>query len=200
MPQAVLVAALPSLVGVGGALIGSRSQGGANKRALAASAAAAAKAEAFERERAAVDDATDARVAAEEKHRWEVEQTNKAADKAQEDALLRDQLARQDYTDQLTYQKRVNLARLTGQAPPPPMPTRTSLNSVTSAPLTIGGLAKGVSGPMASRPAQASQMIAAPGASDPWALPPGVLPSPPLPPSPSDAARYPIRRLSGRGY
>lgn len=155
MPQAVLVAALPSLIAggaaVGGQVIGAKSQSKANNRALAAQKEASTRAEAFERDQDAKNRADDERRDAEDKRRWDVEQANLASTKAEQDA-------RQRYEDQIRYRKMVNIARLTGQPMPEALP---DFSGGRSAPMTIGSMSgkPPVSEPMMFAPSRANAMI-----------------------------------------
>jgi hypothetical protein len=170
MPPVVAAAAIAGGTQVVSSVVGSRAQSGANKRALQASEDAARRAEAFQREQAAREDADDARLEAEDRRRWDTEQANLARQQAERDA-------RQQYEDRLRYRKMVNLARLTGMPAPDPMPTFGG----ASADPAMATPVRQSSAPLMSRPSTANAMI--PQDFDPFAAP---------------AQRMPISRLSRR--
>lgn len=182
MPPVVAAAIVTGIAGAGTTAIASRASSSANRRAIEAQERAAARAEAAAKEEDALNRAEVARRDAEDKRRWEVEQANQARKQAQEDALLKDNLARANYEDAIRYGKMVNLARLTGQPIPERMPARTAALDVLSEPAT----ARQASAPIMSRPSSANATIAAPGA----------FPVSPL--SPEQPQRMPISSLVGR--
>jgi hypothetical protein len=141
------------------------------------------KAEAATREEEALNRADQERRDAEDKRRWEVDQANQARKQAQEDALLKDNLARATYEDQIRYRKMVKLSQLTGSPLPPPLPTRTSIDALSEA---APSARQQASAPIMSRPSTANAMMAAPGA----------FPVSPLSPEPPQ--RMPISNLVGR--
>lgn len=175
MPVAAV--AIPAIASVAGAVIASRQQTGSNKRSIAAQDAAAKRAEAALLEDRTRDDERDA----EDKRRWEVDQANQVRKQAQEDALLKDNLARANYEDAIRYGKMVNIARLTGQPMPTRPPARTAIDMLSG--LNTPSPSRAPSDPLMSRQSTANAMIAAPGA---------------FPMSPEQPQRMPISNLVGR--
>lgn len=113
MPPVVAAAAITGIASVGGNVLASRSQSRSNRDALAASERGAQRAEAFEREQDTLQRGDDTRREAEERRRFDIEQANLLAERTERDQ-------RQQYEDMLRYRRMVNIAQLTGQAPPPP--------------------------------------------------------------------------------
>lgn len=148
--------------GIGTGVIAARAQSGASRRATEASDRAAARAEAFERDQDEKNRADAARLEAEDRRRWDVEQQNIAAQKAENDA-------RQQYEDKIRYQKMVNLAQLTGGPRPEPLP---NFGGGTYQPQAQSYASPGA--PIMSRPSTANAMIAPPNAGpfDPFAAAP----------------------------
>lgn len=161
MPPVVAAAIVTGIAGAGTATIAAKSQSGANKRAIQAQERAAARAEAAAREEDALNRADAERRDAEDRRRWEVEQANLARKQAQDDALLKDSLARSNYEDAIRYGKMVNLARLTGQPLPPPLPTRSSIDLLSN---VQPAQTRQASAPVMSRPSSANASIPSPGA------------------------------------
>lgn len=183
MPPAIAAAAIAGGASIGTGVISSRAQTGATKRSLAASDAAARRAEAATREEDALNRADQERRDAEDRRRWEVQQANEARKQAQDDALLKDNIARANYEDAIKYGKMVNLARLTGQ----PIPERPPARSAASAFLDADSSpVRQASAPIMSRPSSANAAIAAPGA---YAV---------SPLNPAQPQRMPISNLVGR--
>jgi hypothetical protein len=154
MPPVVAAAIVTGIAGAGTATIAAKSQSGANKRAIEAQERAAARAEAAAREEDALNRADAERRDAEDRRRWEVEQANLARRQAQDDERLA-------YEDQIRYGKMVNLARLTGQPLPPPLPRRGG-GSIGS--LAADEASHTYGAPIMSRPSRANASIPSPGA------------------------------------
>lgn len=170
MPPVVAAAAITGATGIAGGVISSRASSGANRRATQAQQDAARRAEAFERDQDALNRADQARRDAEDQRRWDTEQANIRRKEEQEDALLRDNIARATYEDTIRYGKMVNLARLTGQPLPPPIPKRTAFDPASA--FTVNRLSREpVTGPLMSRPSTANAMIAQPGQMEPFMTP-----------------------------
>lgn len=171
MPPIVAAAAITGIATGATAIIGSRAQTGASRRAQAAQDAADRRAEAALKEDRDAEAARDA----EDKRRWEVEQTNLVRRQAETDA-------RTAYEDTIRYGKMVNLARLTGQPIPAPPPRAGDAMPASAAP----SRARPATAPIMSRPSTANATITAPGA---------------FPTSPLDVSqpqRMPISQLVGR--
>jgi hypothetical protein len=174
MPQAVLLAALPAVIG-GAAqavstVVGSRAQSNAAKRATTAQQQAAARAEAHEREQAAREDARLDRIEAEDRRRHDIEQANIARQQAERDS-------RQAYEDDIRYTKMVRLAELTGG----PRPNRPPVfgTGAPSASVPLASTYAPPNAPIMARPSTANQMIAAAPPFDPFtdaAMPPPGVP------------------------
>lgn len=173
MPPVVAAAAIAGGASIGSGVVASRAQTGATKRSLAASDAAARRAEIATREEDALNRADQARRDAEDKRRWEVEQANLVRRQAQDDE-------RANYEDAIRYGKMVNLARLTGQ----PIPARPPARS--GAPSFVDLDRPPASAPILSRPSSANASIA----------PPGEFAMSPL--TPAQPQRMPISQLVGR--
>lgn len=184
MPPVVAAAAISGGAALAGGVVSSRQQSGANRRAIQAQERAAQRAETFEREQDRLNRSDQERRDAEDRRRYETEQANIARRQAQEDALLQDQLARQQYDDDAQYQRRLNIARLTGQPAPPRPPRRTAASALQTSPVAPQGAAM-PTGAIASAPSRANAMVQDAAGFDPFQAP---------------TQRMPISRLSGRSY
>ncbi len=173
---------------VGSGVIAARAQNSASRRAVESSERGMNRAESFEREQDAQNRADQARQDQEEQRRWEIQQANEQRKQEQEDAILRDNLQRQQYDDEVKYGKMLRLAELTGQRAPRKPPTRTaaSLFEPTAGSSTF----RMESEPLTARPSQVSSMIPKAGEQfDPFDTGAAGLPQ-----------RMPLRSLTARRY
>ncbi len=119
LASTMLGTAIAGGAAAGATVYGSKKASQANQAAAKATADAAAKADAFQRQQDAENRAEEARQAAEDKRRYDIDQENQRRTQAQNDFLLRQQIEEKNQKALQRYTALKNLAGLAGVAPPP---------------------------------------------------------------------------------